>query len=173
GEYREMMESKANIEALRQFDDVLEAAADRYAESYEEMEVFFRGPLVHSFPGPAAGVEVSAHSDYRLQGETGWDMDVRVDVIDNPYHVDEIIEPDGAINLSKYADAVREFDPEKTRSRIAKLSLESNGDDFNEEELDRWFSFNQRLREVLEPEEFRNENDVDYLYFFDLKDTQG
>ncbi len=167
------MEEAMNTEALRAFDDVLEDTVERYKEKWgENVELSHRGPIAHSFAGPAAGRTVSNHSKYQLEGEYGWTINMRVDVIDNPYHVDDIVE-DGVLHLGRYADAVKNFDPEATRSRIAKLTIEDNGHNYSEEDLDRWFCFNQHVEEVLEPDRAVTTNEVDYLYFFDLKDTQS
>ncbi|MFB6292597.1 MAG: hypothetical protein ABEI58_04365 [Candidatus Nanohaloarchaea archaeon] len=172
--YTEVMEEAMNTEALRAFDDILEEAAESYGEAYgEDVELTYQGPMGHTFAGPAAGQTVSNHSKYQLEGEHGWSINLRVDVVDNPYHVDEIVEDGDVLNLSKFADAVRDFDPEETRSRIAKLTIEDNGHDYSEEEKDRWFCFNQHVEDVLEPDKAMTKNEVDYLYFFDLKDTQS
>ncbi|MFB6204799.1 MAG: hypothetical protein ABEJ75_04085 [Candidatus Nanohaloarchaea archaeon] len=172
GGYRKEIEEGSNPSALRRFGDVLEEAAERYAREYPgEVEVSFQGPLVHVFPGPAAGTDVSNYSSYRIESEHGWEMDVRVELVDHPYHVDELMQ-DGKLDLDAYIDAFRSFDPEETRTREARFSLETDGHGFDEEELDRWFAFNQRLEDILEPEDSTTRNSVDYIYMFDLMDTR-
>jgi len=162
-----LMEEGLYTEALKAFrTEIMDELVGRYSEEYapgEEMEWHYRSGGVQTCRGPAVATVESSSDRYEITGH-GWRIGFETEIEDRPYHIEDIVDETGSLNLDTLSGQTESFDPEKERTRTLSLSPR----EISEATRDRWSCFNQVLEDVLEPEETYTEEDS-FHYLFDLR----